>query len=449
MNQELWDKISEFDFDTPPGDYGFSIRLANENFWTKEFTSQAIVEYKKFMYLATVSDFMVSPSGIVDTVWHQHLIFTQSYDDFCNLIGKKIQHVPSTHNKEDYERFMQAKKRTTELYMEVFGKQPNTIWEYPGMFDSLNLEKSGFKIRSFLIFGMFAFFLLSVPAYFLLKPLYTAIQNPNFLVGFVLLTIITFVGLERYNRQKLIRITQSFDKNSFVYQLLPLELVYLKTQKLSHVINGVVNELIDNKTITVNADNAIYLSEPYTIRSKEQLQVVEVLEGFQKIFYPTLLKHLLQKPVFTNIAKSMDAFQKYLNKSKQFGKLFYANFSVLAVLLLFGFTRLMTGIVREKPVVQISIGCLVLLILIILYLNRLTKLISLQTIPNIYITRILTRQEIEENWQWRYFLFGTTALTAAFLPLANYIDKNSSSFSSCGTSCGSSCGSSCGGCGGD
>ncbi|MEZ4985367.1 MAG: hypothetical protein R2795_10080 [Saprospiraceae bacterium] len=55
MNQELWDKILAFDFDNPPSEYGFSTRLANENFWTREFTDQAILEYKKFMYLAATS----------------------------------------------------------------------------------------------------------------------------------------------------------------------------------------------------------------------------------------------------------------------------------------------------------------------------------------------------------------------------------------------------------
>ena len=55
MNTELWNSILQFDFDNPPSEYGFSIRLANENYWTKNFTEQAILEYKKFMYLAATS----------------------------------------------------------------------------------------------------------------------------------------------------------------------------------------------------------------------------------------------------------------------------------------------------------------------------------------------------------------------------------------------------------
>src|SRR5262249_27909909 len=99
MKNELWEKILEFDFDDPPSQYGFSTRLANENYWTKKFTQKAILEYKKFMYLAATSESMVSPSEIIDVVWHQHLIFTKSYREFCAVIGKEVQHVPSTHNR--------------------------------------------------------------------------------------------------------------------------------------------------------------------------------------------------------------------------------------------------------------------------------------------------------------------------------------------------------------
>src|ERR1700752_1477695 len=103
MTNTHWLKVSEFDLDDPMSEYGFSTRLANENYWTRDFTKKAIAEYKKFMYLAGTSDLMVSPSEIVDVVWHQHLIFTSSYSEFCNVLGKTIQHVPSTHNKEDHE----------------------------------------------------------------------------------------------------------------------------------------------------------------------------------------------------------------------------------------------------------------------------------------------------------------------------------------------------------
>ena len=83
MNKQLLNEVLAFSFDGEFSEYGFSTRLAKENSWTKNFTEQAILEYKKFMYLAATANAMVSPSEIVDIVWHQHLIFTQSYKKFC------------------------------------------------------------------------------------------------------------------------------------------------------------------------------------------------------------------------------------------------------------------------------------------------------------------------------------------------------------------------------
>src|SRR5690242_2787950 len=137
VNVERWNAVRDFDLDSPISEYGFSVRLARENFWSRNFTEKAILEYKKFMCLAATSDQMVSPSEVIDVVWHQHLIFTQSYNDFCSVLGKQIQHVPSTHNREEAEKFRAAKERTLKLYTSEFGQQPRDVWEYNGMYDSL------------------------------------------------------------------------------------------------------------------------------------------------------------------------------------------------------------------------------------------------------------------------------------------------------------------------
>lgn len=70
MNNILWQQNLDFDLDGPPSEYGFTTRLADEHCWTSAFTDQAILEYKKFMYVAATADMIVSPSEIVDQVWH-------------------------------------------------------------------------------------------------------------------------------------------------------------------------------------------------------------------------------------------------------------------------------------------------------------------------------------------------------------------------------------------
>lgn len=449
MNTDLWNKIMQFDLDGPPSEYDFSTRLAHENYWTKAFTQKAILEYKKFMYLAATSDQMVSPSEVVDTVWHQHLIFTQSYQEFCALLGKQVQHVPSTHNREEAQRFRQARERTKRLYQESFGEQPSSIWEYSSMYESLHLPKARLKLRGFVLIGIGAFVALIAPFYYLLRPLYIQIGNPDFLIGYAILAMITLGGLELLNRRRLRQMVDAFDKNSFVFHLDPLEMVYLKTQKLSNVINGVLNALIENWHVTVYTDNTLARSEKDHTGSLEEVQVLETLKGLGRTYYPNLLRQLLLKPVFTNTASCMDAFKKYVSKSRKFGRLFYLNFGLLALLVMVALIRLSTGVERERPVTQIFIALVATIIFSVFFLDRLTRQVCTHTVPQVYKQEILPQRQVQGDWQWQYFILGTAVLATSFAPLVNYVERNEGSGGSgCGTSCGSSCGSSCSSCGG-
>ena len=454
MNKDLWEKIELFDFDHPPSEYDFTLRLAHENYWTQNFTKQAILEYKKFMYLAAVSDMMVSPSEILDTVWHQHLIFTKSYSEFCTILGKQIQHIPSTHNKEDFQKFKLAKERTTKLYETHFGKQPESIWDHANPYESLNLKKSNFKLRTSLIIGIIAFIVLSFPLYFLLKPLYFNIKNPDFIFLFLGLIIISFVVLEWYNRRKFAQAIHLFDKDSFVFDLQPYELIYLKDRNISSVVNGTVNELIDNGSIKINEDQTISTNKLTFIQSREHQQVIDLLNDIGKTSYPNFLIQLITKPAFSNIIKSMDEVKKYFIRSKVFSNLFVLNFIVFLSLIMFGFLRIVTGILRDKPVLLISFAVVILIFMMIGYLLKLTNSFTSKILPDLYKTAILPKKNTNNDWQWSYFLMGTAVLTTSFVPLtakSTYdgsgggCGTSSSSDSSCG---GSSC-SSCGGCGGD
>jgi len=454
MNKDLWEKIELFDFDHPPSEYDFTLRLAHENYWTQNFTKQAILEYKKFMYLAAVSDMMVSPSEIVDTVWHQHLIFTKSYSEFCTILGKQIQHIPSTHNKEDFQKFKLAKERTTKLYETHFGKQPESIWNHANPYESLNLKKSNFKLRTLLIVGIIAFMVLSFPLYFLLKPLYLNIKNPDFIFLFLGLIIISFVVLEWYNRRKFAQSIRLFDKDSFVFDLQPYELIYLKDRNISSVVNGTVNELIDNGSIKINEDQTISTNKLTFIQSREHQQVIDLLNDLGKTSYPNFLIQLITKPAFSNIIKSMDEVKKYFIRSKVFSNLFVLNFIVFLSLIMFGFLRIVTGILRDKPVLLISFAVVILIFMMIGYLLKLTNLFSSKILPDLYKTAILPKKNTNNDWQWSYFLLGTAVLTTSFVPLTAKSTYDGSG-GSCGTSsssdssCGGSSCSSCGGCGGD
>jgi hypothetical protein len=451
MNTPLWLTIQKYDLDLPVSEYGFSTRLAHENYWSRHFTQRAIMEYKKFMYLAATSDMMVSPSAVVDTVWHQHLIFTQSYRDFCNVLGKEIQHVPSTHNREDFAKFMSAKERTNNLYAKVFGEQPKDIWDYEDMYASLNLKKAKFKIRSFLLLGIAAFIALLVPAYFILLPVYRQIDNPDFAFIMIALAGISFITLNRWNKSQLNAMLSHVDRSSFIFDLHPFEVLYMRTQSLTNVINGVVNDLILKKKMVVVSNTQVDIVSSANAENIDEHVVMNITGRLQRpVRYEVLASALRDQFVFKNTQTFVEAFGKYVRKSKKFGDLFYLNFGVLGFIFLLAATRLVTGIVRDKPTGILATLLMVFLGAIVIFLFRLSNQMTSSTIPKAY--EALKLKDEKEDWMWAYTFRGAPVLVPLFIPLASdvtggQIDSSSSSGSSSDSSCGSSC-SSCGGCGG-
>ncbi|SMC81338.1 hypothetical protein [Moheibacter sediminis] len=449
MNQKLWNAIEDFDFDVPLSEFNFSTRLAKENFWTEAFTHQAILEYKKFMYLAATSDSMVSPSEIVDQVWHEHLVFTKSYQEFCELLGKQIQHIPSTHHKGELQKFKQAKEDTQVLYNKVFGEQPRNIWDKSDMFQGLNLKKACIKLRMKLLATIFILIALFFPLYYLLKPIYIQIQSKPFLIGMITIGIILFVSLEIYNRHKLKDLMNGFDANSFFFDLEPDELMYLKTRKLPFSIYATLHELVEDGIIKIDKDKKVSLLKDRKTDNKKYFQVTSILKE-KDIDFQNLISLLSSKPIFNNINNSMDAFVKYVQKSSRFHQLFYLNFIVLSFYLLLAFVRLAIGIAREKPILYIIGLTFVLLIYVAYHLSRLAQQLFGETILSYYKDEVLPLKIDNKGWKWNYYLMGPAVLAAAFLPiLPTRFQNDGGGSAGCGSNCGSSCGSSCGGgCGG-
>ncbi|EAY27227.1 glycine-rich domain-containing protein [Microscilla marina] len=451
MNELLWNKIVAFDFDNPPAEYSFTLRLAKENNWTKNFTTEAILEYKKFMYLAATSQGMVSPSKIVDIVWHQHLIFTQSYCSFCQILGKNVQHIPSTHDKKDFQKFQEAASRTKHLYTQTFGKQPKAFWTYDDMFGSLNLRKSTVNLSSFIFLGILGILAFILPFRALMEPIYLSIEGADFIWVFIAAVLFIFMILEAYNQQALSKIIKKADKDAFIYQLKPSEVIYLKTQNIVKVINGFVSKLIGLGAIHIGFDYKMKLNHKSHDNSQEQTQIVSVLEGLGETHYPSIWPVLATKPVFANTTQAMDELKKYITNSIGFRVVFYINFVLLSLLTLLGVGRIITGLYTEKPVTFLVVLTAVVVYFSVMYLYRLCRLIFTSTVSNLY-KKMLTQQPSKEqraSWKWDYFLRGDVALDTAFMSISGYIDKNSNGGTTCGTSCGSSCGGGCGGgCGG-
>jgi uncharacterized protein (TIGR04222 family) len=370
-NPSLYENIEAFDLDQPLSDYTLSLRLAKENFWTREFTRRAIAEYKKFMYMAAISNEMVSPSKVVDVVWHEHITATQKYAEFCSVLGKQVHHVPSSRSRFDAERFQRARDFTKQLYQKEFGTLPKDVWEFDTMYDSLQLPKARFKIRSFIVVGLLAAMLLLMPLYSALFPIYAQLSSDDFFAIYISAWVVTFVGLAMFNSARFKAMLSKFDKTSFAFSLSPGELIYLRKSQTDHIVHPAVNRMVEKGLVKVNKDQSLSVGEGVEAADAEEYAVIQRLRD-KSVTYSALLPLVSRQPVFANVENSMNAFEKYIVKSKAFGGIFYVNFAAIMLMMLPGAARILTGLHREKPVVLIVFFMIIVLVVSMIFLHRLS-----------------------------------------------------------------------------
>lgn len=96
--------------------------MANE---ANSTTTYLLQEALKFLYLIGTYQQKLSPSLLVDLTWHEFILCTRLYHDFClEKFSRFIHHTPGGEETENHKRFL----KTIQLYILTFGKPPHTIW---------------------------------------------------------------------------------------------------------------------------------------------------------------------------------------------------------------------------------------------------------------------------------------------------------------------------------
>ncbi|MES2178194.1 MAG: hypothetical protein V4550_10040 [Gemmatimonadota bacterium] len=151
MKKELWLRLRNYRFDHVVPDHlmdrvaavfggsdastrAFASKVARKLGWTNRFALRAVEEYKKFVYLGISSGTNVTPPKVIDQVWHEHLLFTRAYRDFCrDVLRKEFDHNPellATDAQTDVYHEQYA--ATLALYRAEFNvKPPADIWGTP------------------------------------------------------------------------------------------------------------------------------------------------------------------------------------------------------------------------------------------------------------------------------------------------------------------------------
>lgn len=109
----------------------FTARLARDNGWSLAYAETVVGEYKRFLYLASISPQPVTPSDEVDQAWHLHLAYSRHYwDVLCgNILGRPLHHGPTAGGARDAGRYRRQYEDTLARYRAVFGSEPPVaIW---------------------------------------------------------------------------------------------------------------------------------------------------------------------------------------------------------------------------------------------------------------------------------------------------------------------------------
>lgn len=130
----LWDYVSESFGGPDAPTKAFAMKIARKLDWSNKFALKAISEYKKFIFLGVVSDFAVTPSKVIDQVWHEHILFSKAYREFCDrIIQFNFDHNPELVPMVDQTGTFNAQYiDTINLYKAEFNTTPPAdIWSIP------------------------------------------------------------------------------------------------------------------------------------------------------------------------------------------------------------------------------------------------------------------------------------------------------------------------------
>ena len=90
-----------------------------------------LTELIKFLYLHKLQSARFTPSKVVDEAWHVFLLFTRTYQEFCNTeLGKFVHHEPGSEDVDSKTRFKGQYENTIEMLKRHFGEADKKWWPH-------------------------------------------------------------------------------------------------------------------------------------------------------------------------------------------------------------------------------------------------------------------------------------------------------------------------------
>ena len=90
-------------------------------------------ELMRFLNLAAHSRCILTPSRAIDDAWHEFILCTHSYSEFCTrYFGRMIHHHPGGKAQTNRDQFQQ----TLAIYRDHFGDPDERFWLSPRVLET-------------------------------------------------------------------------------------------------------------------------------------------------------------------------------------------------------------------------------------------------------------------------------------------------------------------------
>ncbi|MBL3554186.1 glycine-rich domain-containing protein [Rhodovulum sulfidophilum] len=98
--------------------------------WSEDFTDELFNEMKRFLYLCATNEGSMAPPEDIDEIWHNFILFTVDYAEFCrDKVGTFLHHQPLTV-KQRAESDGSMVERTLSAARASFGDTLSKNWEF-------------------------------------------------------------------------------------------------------------------------------------------------------------------------------------------------------------------------------------------------------------------------------------------------------------------------------
>ncbi len=364
-NLALLRRLEEFNIDDSESSFPFSAKLAHEQNWTTSFTARAIEEYKRFCYLAVTAGHPVSPSEVVDEVWHLHLTYSYNYwKVFCpEVLQMPFHHHPSKGGGAERAKFDEWSAKTEQSYRVAFSEDPpSAIWQSESQKREVDSNEN-YQISKALVKNFAQVGALATGVLVLVGCAESAVGNPlemrgpEFLAFYFWLFVILFAA--GWMTRKLLRqpsgglYEQAPDFSPYAVAFLNGKAVLAVNVAITNLLaKGVLS--MDTKKVKVKLVNVTY--QPV---DEMESAILVAAKSSSEVSIPTIRSRC--EPVVSRIRDELVS-HGLLMTPKQGLVATLAGFSVAMAAPIHGLMKINVGIDRSRPVLFLVVLCIVSII---------------------------------------------------------------------------------------